>query len=90
MKQPTEAKKAEKKILENIPEEKKPEKKVLKNIPEGNQGIVYSAVPDEGEISIDEIASKTSLPMNSIMASITMLEINGLCERVAGGRIRRL
>jgi len=88
--QPTEAKKAEKKILENIPEEKKPEKKVLKNIPEGNQGIVYSAVPEEGEISIDEIASKTSLPMNSIMASITMLEINGLCERVAGGRIRRL
>ena len=78
-------------LMEKSPErESKPAPKAQKNIPEGNQGIVYSAVPENGDISIDEIASVTSLPMNSIMASITMLEISGLCERVAGGRIRRI
>ena len=79
-------------VKEPVKKAEKVEKaeKTQKKIPEGNQGIVYSAVPEDGEISIDEIASITSLPMNSIMASITMLEISGLCERVAGGRIRRL
>lgn len=53
------------------------------------QSEVFKHIPEQGDISIDELAVLSGLPVKKTLSAFTILEINGVCERVPGGRVKR-
>ena len=54
----------------------------------GNEKIVYEALKYGVETFPDQM-TETGLPAQEILATLTMLEIQGLCEKTGGGYIKK-
>ena len=47
------------------------------------------AALDEGPQTIDDVASRLTVPVGTVLAALTVLELHGEVERLPGMRFRR-
>lgn len=74
-----------KNFRENVPQKAESDKKTECTLPMSEaEKTVYSAIPENGSITTDEIV-RSGIPVSDVLVSLTTLEIKGLIKSLPGG-----